>query len=130
MGRLKSLPPRLSRLPSNRQQVSANPESWRNDKRTSTQRGYGYKWQQARAEYLAAHPHCVMCLADLGMTDLQPADVIVRCAQRALPEPVATVVDHIVPHQGDRHLFWRRSNWQALCTRHHNRDKQRIERGG
>jgi hypothetical protein len=24
-------------------------------------------------------------------------------------------------------LFWRRSNWQALCATHHSRDKQREE---
>jgi 5-methylcytosine-specific restriction protein A len=25
------------------------------------------------------------------------------------------VVDHIVPHRGDKKLFWDSSNWQALC---------------
>ena len=32
----------------------------------------------------------------------------------------ATVVDHIIPHRGDRKLFWDESNWQSLCERHHN----------
>jgi 5-methylcytosine-specific restriction endonuclease McrA len=41
----------------------------------------------------------------------------------------ATVVDHVVPHRGDQRLFWDERNWQPLCTRHHNRDKQRLERG-
>ena len=32
----------------------------------------------------------------------------------------ASVVDHIIPHRGDEALFWDRSNWQALCHRHHS----------
>jgi 5-methylcytosine-specific restriction endonuclease McrA len=43
----------------------------------------------------------------------------------------AKVVDHIIPHKGDLTLLWdSQNNWQALCTTHHNSDKQRIERGG
>jgi 5-methylcytosine-specific restriction protein A len=34
---------------------------------------------------------------------------------------VATVVDHILPHRGDRVLFWDRSNWQALSKKCHDR---------
>jgi 5-methylcytosine-specific restriction endonuclease McrA len=41
----------------------------------------------------------------------------------------ATVVDHIKPHRGDQNLFWEETNWQTLCQRHHDRDKQREERG-
>lgn len=70
--------------------------SWRTSDQTAAQRGYGYKWQQARAQYLREHPLCVMCRADDRVT-------------------AATVVDHIVPHRGDQSLFWRRSNWQSLC---------------
>jgi 5-methylcytosine-specific restriction protein A len=33
----------------------------------------------------------------------------------------ATVVDHILAHKGDAGLFWKQSNWQALCRRCHNR---------
>ncbi|MGM9590559.1 MAG: HNH endonuclease signature motif containing protein, partial [Faecousia sp.] len=33
----------------------------------------------------------------------------------------ATVVDHIIPHRGDRKLFWDESNWQPLCKDCHNR---------
>lgn len=78
---------------------------------TSTQRGYGYKWQKARAQYLAEHPLCVMCKAQ-GRVG------------------AANVVDHIEPHRGDQALFWRRSNWQALCSHHHNSAKQREEARG
>ena len=33
----------------------------------------------------------------------------------------ATDVDHIVPHRGDRDLFWDRNNWQALCHSCHSK---------
>lgn len=81
--------------------------SWRQGK-TSAQRGYGYKWQKARATYLKTHPLCVMCQAEGRV------------------EP-ATVVDHIVPHEGDQDLFWNDSNWQPLCERHHNTVKAEQE---
>ncbi|HBP27932.1 MAG TPA: HNH endonuclease [Advenella kashmirensis] len=98
---------------------------WKDDKRTSTQRGYGYKWQQARAAYLADHPLCVMCRRQARVTK-------------------ATVVDHIKPHKladaresGNQkqiekaeHLFWSQENWQALCKRHHDSDKQMLEKTG
>lgn len=129
MARLQNVPPRLGNLPAKRQQAQGNPDSWRADKRSSTQRGYGYKWQQARAGYLHKHPHCVMCLADLGMTDLQPAEVIVECARRGVAEPLATVVDHSTPHRGDPMIFWDRSRWQSLCARHHDSDAQRRDKG-
>jgi 5-methylcytosine-specific restriction protein A len=90
--------------------ATLNPDSWRTDKQTSTQRGYGYKWQQAREEWLRDHPLCVIC---------QEVDKRVTAA---------TVVDHIEPHRGDQKLFWRRSNWRSLCAPHHNSDAQRKDR--
>lgn len=78
---------------------------------TPAERGYDSKWRKARVHFLAAHPLCVMC-------------------EREHVVAAATLVDHIVPHKGDRSLFWDRSNWQPLCAAHHNRDKQAIERGG
>ncbi len=68
---------------------------------TSSQRGYGSRWQKARATYLDSHPVCVLCEA----------------AGRIEP---STVVDHIVPHKGDMELFWDDENWQPLCARCHN----------
>lgn len=75
---------------------------------TSAARGYGSRWQKARAGYLKSHPLCVHCEDEGQVTP-------------------ATVVDHITPHRGDRALFWDRSNWQALCARHHN---VKTARGG
>ena len=69
--------------------------------RSAESRGYGRTWQKARKKYLEAHPLCVECMKE---------GRYVR----------ATDVDHIKPHRGDRSLFWDRSNWQALCHRHHS----------
>jgi 5-methylcytosine-specific restriction protein A len=80
------------------------------DRGTSTQRGYGYKWQQLRARYLASHPLCVEC-------------------KRAGLVKIAEVVDHIVPHKGDMALFWDSDNWQPLCKACHDR-KTATEDGG
>jgi 5-methylcytosine-specific restriction endonuclease McrA len=41
----------------------------------------------------------------------------------------ASVVDHIKPHKGNQALFWNPANWQSLCKRCHDSDKQRIEAG-
>ncbi len=82
--------------------------SWRGSKQSSSERGYGWKWQQARKLYLQEHPLCVMC---------EGAGRIVA----------ANVVDHKEPHRGDQKLFWSRSNWQSLCTPCHSGAKQREE---
>lgn len=79
-------------------------------------RGYGHKWRKERLPYLAVNPLCVTCLS-IGRVE------------------EAIVVDHIKPHKlfeaiasGNEEriaaayqLFWRRSNWQALCIVCHNR---------
>ena len=75
----------------------------------STARGYGYKWQQARIQYLSEHPMCCYCERDGRVS-------------------AASVVDHIIPHQGDDNLFWRRSNWQPLCKPCHDSIKAKEER--
>ncbi|ONH85370.1 HNH endonuclease [Thalassospira sp. MCCC 1A02803] len=68
---------------------------------TAAKRGYGSKWQKARAAFLREHPLCCQC---------QNEGYVVA----------ATEVDHIIPHKGDQKLFWSRSNWQSLCKTHHS----------
>lgn len=81
----------------------------RDDRRTASQRGYGYRWRVERAGFLALNPWCVLKGAGCGM--------------------LATLVDHRIPHRGDMALFWNRDNWQPLCAHCHNVHKQRIETG-
>jgi 5-methylcytosine-specific restriction endonuclease McrA len=78
---------------------------------TSAQRGYGYKWQKARATFLKSHPLCVIC-------------------ERLGKFKDACVVDHIQPHKGDMVLFWDSSNWQSLCQHCHDSVKKAQEMGG
>lgn len=86
-----------------------------NDQRRPSARARGYtsRWDQARAGFLASHPRCVMVNAE-GK----------RCGQPA------SVVDHIIPHRGDRYMFWLKSNWQPLCTHCHASRKQSLEARG
>jgi 5-methylcytosine-specific restriction endonuclease McrA len=68
---------------------------------SSAQRGYGYRWQQYRAQFLREHPLCVECEAE----------------GRHVP---ATVVDHIRDHRGNHVLFWLPQNHRAVCKAHHD----------
>ena len=81
--------------------------SWRSNK-SSTERGYGYRWQKARERFLRSNPLCVYCKAK-GRVE------------------VANVVDHIVPHRGNQEIFWDESQWQALCKSCHDSTKQKEE---
>lgn len=101
--KLQTLKPRL--------QVQRTPQkidsSWRSNK-SSTERGYGYRWQKARERFLRSNPLCVYCKAS-GRVE------------------VATVVDHIIPHRGDQEIFWDESQWQSLCASCHSSVKQKEE---
>lgn len=88
-------------------------DSWRKDKRKTSERGYGWKWQQARAAFLS-----------------RPESVLCRMCEAQGRVTEATVVDHIVPHKGDSKLFWDRSNWQPLCKPCHDSAKKAMEMGG
>lgn len=64
---------------------------------SSTKQGYGSPWRKAVAAYLAKHKWCVYC-AKQGK------------------ETRSTCVDHIIPHKGDKKLFWDvAGNWAASC---------------
>jgi 5-methylcytosine-specific restriction endonuclease McrA len=126
MARLQTLKSRLGSAPSRLATIQSG--SWRTDKQSSTARGYGYKWQQARAGYLVLHPFCAYCLREASISYAQDAVAIgLQCARAGIGLPYAQVVDHVTPHRGDMKLFWDSSNWQSLCSPHHSRDKQREE---
>lgn len=72
------------------------------DRESACTRGYGSRWQKARARYLTKHPLCVEC-------------------QKAGKYVTATVVDHKIPHRGNKKLFWDENNWQALCKPCHDK---------
>jgi 5-methylcytosine-specific restriction protein A len=77
---------------------------------TAHERGYSVAWQRARLGFLRSHPLCAKHEADGHVV-------------------MATVVDHIMPHKGDKVLFWQHDNWQPLCKPCHDR-KTASEDGG
>lgn len=79
-------------------------------RKSAHQRGYTYKWGKQAKNFLQAHPWCAECMK-MG---------------RFVP---ATQVDHIIPHRGDQHLFWDKSNWQGLCDSHHSQKTAREDGG-
>lgn len=79
------------------------------DRGSAKERGYDDRWRVARKRFLKANPLCVECLK---------VDRLVE----------ATVVDHIIPHRGDKKLFWDESNWQALCKSCHDRKTMTTDR--
>lgn len=79
-------------------------------RQSAHKRGYDSKWQRARKAFLNKHPLCVTCKRGGRVTQ-------------------ATVVDHIVPHKGDKALFWSRDNWQALCAPCHSTKTAREDGG-
>jgi 5-methylcytosine-specific restriction enzyme A len=109
--KLTTLKPRVAAAPTlaqarGLQTIGAG--GWRTEGMSAAARGYDRKWRKAREDYLRLHPLCVMCETAGQITS-------------------ATVVDHKIPHHGDRTLFWDRHNWQALCAPHHDGEKKRQE---
>ena len=77
---------------------------------SASERGYSYRWRCVAKHFLQKHPICA------------------ECERRGVIR-MATCVDHITPHRGDRALFWDSSNWQSLCQECHSR-KTAAEDGG
>lgn len=81
---------------------------------SARKRGYSSRWDIASRLFLRAHPLCLGCEAAGRIT-------------------AAVLTDHVIPHQGDKALFWDRTNWQPVCRYHHDVVKQQLEamwRGG
>ena len=72
-------------------------------------RGYTNRWARRAAMFRARYPLC-------GMRPNGRPPVMSQCFDERRVT-VATQVDHVVPHRGDRVLFWDEfDNWQALCA--------------
>jgi 5-methylcytosine-specific restriction protein A len=66
------------------------------------------RWKQLRRVQLKNYPLCMLC-------------------QREGRVALASVVDHITPHKGNKLLFWDFKNVQSLCYTCHNSTKQSAE---
>lgn len=80
-----------------------------NTRLSYSRRGYGSRWRKARSRFLKSNSLCVKCKEAERLTE-------------------ATVVDHIIPHRGDKTLFWDESNRQALYKScHDTKTMQKID---
>ena len=71
-------------------------------------RGYSKEWERESRAFLAL-PENRYCACG--------------CGRRA------DMVDHRIPHRGDKRLFWDRSNWQPMASSPcHSSRKQRQDR--
>ena len=69
------------------------------------------RWRKASKRYLSNNPLCTM-------------------HQQEGFSRIATVVDHIKPHNGNVDLFWDEDNWQGLCAPCHSGRKRMFENKG
>jgi len=69
---------------------------------------YDWRWTKASKAFIARNPYCIGCRA-AGRTEL------------------TALTDHVVPHKGDRALFWNAEGWQPSCRWHHDVVKQALE---
>ena len=77
---------------------------------SSSQRGYDYKWQKYRIDYLKENPLCKDCLEEGRYVSSKE-------------------IDHVIPISGpEDHLFWDPNNHRALCKRHHSAKTMRENR--
>jgi len=79
-------------------------------RQNSNKRGYGYRWQKYRVNFLKENPLCEHCHLQGLIT-------------------AATDVDHIIPSTPDEKRFWAKKNHQGLCHSCHSR-KTATEDGG
>jgi 5-methylcytosine-specific restriction enzyme A len=88
---------------------------------TAAERGYDWRWAQYSKARLRREPLCI------GLR-LRPGGPVVINTH---PELIvgATLTDHIVPHKGDKTLFWDPNNHQSGCDACHN-VKTATEDGG
>lgn len=73
---------------------------------SARQRGYDADWERASKAFLA-----------------EPANRLCACGCGEASQ----MVDHIIPHRGDRRLFWDRGNWQPMTNRCHSRKTARED---
>lgn len=107
---MPTAPPTYSPFKALRQSGLLRPAAYERDRRrgTSHARGYDSRWTRTSIAFREKHPLCCCC----------EANGVIKAAE---------VVDHVVPHRGDKRLFWDRGNWQGLCNDCHNGPKKILE---
>lgn len=115
MPRLKSLPPRLTAMPSRLGRPVGDEQARHRERDANLEHRKWYKtsrWQKLRMKVL---------IRDLFTCKMQGCGRIEANTSQL-------VADHKTPHHGDERLFWDEQNLQCLCKRCHDKLKQKEER--
>ncbi len=100
--------------PQHARPIVARAQQWADDHRAnSNARGYTRGWSRRRTRFLRQYPLC-------GMRAGGRPPVMSVCHAEGRTT-AGTIVDHVVPHRGDRALFDNEENWQTLCAACHSR---------
>jgi 5-methylcytosine-specific restriction protein A len=81
---------------------------WERDQQSAFARGYTKAWAKASKAFRVRYPRC-------GMRPNGVRPVMSHCFDIGQHTPAA-LVDHVVPHGGDKALFWDEANWQSMCV--------------
>ena len=95
---------------------------------SAKQRGYGYKWQKARAAFLSL-PQNQFCERCKGQGILNAGHLRMDGSPQTNPRRMHLVVNHRTAHKGDQTLLWDRENWEVACPDHHDIRIQQEESG-
>jgi 5-methylcytosine-specific restriction enzyme A len=90
--------------------MDAKEKNRKNNHRSEFTKLYNWDWRKFRERYVKEHPLCIYCLKQDKLTPTQE-------------------VDHIVPHLGDKDLFWDEHNLQPLCKPCHSAKTAREDGG-
>lgn len=83
-------------------------QAYERERGSARRRGYDTTWDKQARLFKLQHPLCLGCQAVGRVTPTE-------------------VVDHIIPHRGDRLLFVDPDNRQPSCAWHHDAVKKRLE---
>lgn len=95
---------------------------------SARQRGYDGQWEKARAAFLArpGNQFCERCKA-FGI--LNAGHLRADGSPQTNKHRMHLVVNHRIPHKGDKALFWDEANWEVACPDHHDIRIQQEEHG-
>lgn len=83
--------------------------------------------RRLRPQHLEREPLCRACLQRGIVND---GSLTSAGEHQTNPRRRFLVVDHLVPHRGDKALFLDPGNLQTLCPDDHDQNKQRLETRG
>lgn len=86
---------------------------------SARERGYDTKWQKERGAFLS-QPENQFCERCKAAGILNAGHLRMDGSPQTNPKRMHLVVNHRIPHKGDKKLFWDRKNWEVACPDHHD----------